>query len=211
VIKHVIKDDGGTAVAGDFTMNVAGPTPLSFAGEESPGTTKGVVPGAYTVTETGPAGYTLTYSGDCNASGQVTLALGQTKTCTLTNDDQPPPPGYGDHDPGDVDPGDPYGQDPVDDKVVDPYVPAPTTTTTTTTVGDPNAGVAGETTPLNPVSDQPQVLGETGQPAPSTPGGFLPRTGAGIMGEGVLALLLVGSGLVLMWSARRRRTQPSAR
>jgi uncharacterized repeat protein (TIGR01451 family) len=88
VIKHVVNDNGGTAVASAWTMNVAGPTPLSFAGAESPGTTNTVTAGSYTVTESGgPAGYTLSYSGDCNASGQVTVALGQSKTCTLTNND----------------------------------------------------------------------------------------------------------------------------
>ncbi|HXG75484.1 MAG TPA: hypothetical protein VNJ53_02850 [Gaiellaceae bacterium] len=90
VIKHVVNDDGGTATAGNWTMNVAGPTPLSFAGAESPGTTSSVSPGSYTVTESGgPSGYTLSYSGDCDASGNVTVGPGQSKTCTLTNDDQP--------------------------------------------------------------------------------------------------------------------------
>jgi uncharacterized repeat protein (TIGR01451 family) len=88
VIKHVVNDSGGTAVASAWTMNAAGPTPLSFPGAESPGTTNGVNPGSYTVTESGPSGYALTYSGDCNSSGQVTVALGQSKTCTLTNNDQ---------------------------------------------------------------------------------------------------------------------------
>ncbi len=35
----------------------------------------------------GPTGYALTYSGDCDADGDVSVGLGQTKTCTLTNDD----------------------------------------------------------------------------------------------------------------------------
>jgi hypothetical protein len=57
VIKHVVNDDGGTAAAGAWTMNVAGPTPLSFAGAESPGTTNEVAAGAYTITESGgPSG-----------------------------------------------------------------------------------------------------------------------------------------------------------
>ncbi len=69
-------------------MNVAGPTPLTFAGAESPGTSNPVDPGAYKVTESGgPAGYALSYSGDCDADGDVSVGVGQTKTCTLTNDD----------------------------------------------------------------------------------------------------------------------------
>ena len=89
VIKHVINDNGGTAVAGAFTMNIGGVTATggnSFAGAENPGTTKIVTPGAYTVTESSLTGYTqASASTDCAG----TIALGQTKTCTITNDDQP--------------------------------------------------------------------------------------------------------------------------
>ena len=40
--------------------------------------------GAYNVTESGPSGYTASFSADCSGS----IANGQTKTCTVTNDDQ---------------------------------------------------------------------------------------------------------------------------
>ena len=88
VIKHVINDDGGTAVAGDFTMAVSAtnPSPASFPGEESPGTTVGLDAGSYNVTESGPAGYTASFSADCSGS----IADGETKTCTVTNDDNAP-------------------------------------------------------------------------------------------------------------------------
>lgn len=78
VIKHVI---GGGAAAGDFTMHVDG---QSFPGSEG-GTTRTLDPGDYVVTETGPAGFTLTYSGDCDSTGHVSLANDEQKTCTLTN------------------------------------------------------------------------------------------------------------------------------
>src|SRR5262249_30516359 len=82
--------NGGTASAGDWTMNVAGPTPLSFPGAESPGTKNTVKPGDYTVTESGgPSNYTLSYSGDCNSSGQVTVPALHDRTCTLTNTAKP--------------------------------------------------------------------------------------------------------------------------
>ncbi len=95
VIKHVVNDDGGTAVASDWQMHVTqGGNDVSgspFAGAESPGTTRSVATGTYNVSESGgPSGYALTYSGDCNAQGNVTVALGQSATCTLTNDDQQP-------------------------------------------------------------------------------------------------------------------------
>ena len=88
MIKHVINDSGGTASAGDFTMTVDDPgtNPADFPGAESPGTNVAVDPGAYSVSETGPSGYAATYSADCAA----TIAIGQTKTCTVTNDDIAP-------------------------------------------------------------------------------------------------------------------------
>jgi hypothetical protein len=86
VIKHVINDNGGTAAATAFTMTVDDPgtNPPSFAGAESPGTQVIVDPGAYSVGETGPSGYTASFSADCTG----TLAIGETRTCTVTNDDQ---------------------------------------------------------------------------------------------------------------------------
>ncbi|MCL4295825.1 MAG: S8 family serine peptidase [Anaerolineae bacterium] len=86
VIKHVINNNGGTASAGDFTMSVDNPgaDPASFPGAEAPGTTVTVAPGSYSVNETGPSGYTASYSADCTGS----IAIGETKTCTVTNDDQ---------------------------------------------------------------------------------------------------------------------------
>ena len=92
VVKSVVTDNGGTATPSNWTMLVAGPTPFSFPGSSS-GTSNTVQPGSYTVTESGgPAGYTLDYSGDCDANGNVTLAAGESKTCTLTNDDIAAPP-----------------------------------------------------------------------------------------------------------------------
>ena len=93
VIKHVINDNGGTATASNFTMHirsgsvdVAGKSP--FAGAESPGTTRSLAAGTYSVSETGgPANYTSTIGGDCSSTGAVTLSPGQSKTCTIANDD----------------------------------------------------------------------------------------------------------------------------
>jgi len=71
-------------VAGDFTMSVTNSAnPADFAGEEAPGTSVGVNPGAYSVSESGPSGYTESDSADCSGN----IALGETKTCTITNDD----------------------------------------------------------------------------------------------------------------------------
>ncbi len=90
VIKHVINDDGGTKSAGDFTINVTAdsPVPASFSGSEV-GTAVIVNPGAYSVDEIEDIGYTKSLSSDCSG----TIIAGDIKTCTITNDDKPVPPG----------------------------------------------------------------------------------------------------------------------
>ena len=87
VIKHVINDNGGTAVAADFTLDSGGAndTPDNFPGAESPGTEVTLDAGAYNVTESGPTGYTASFSANCSG----TIANGESKTCTVTNDDKP--------------------------------------------------------------------------------------------------------------------------
>jgi hypothetical protein len=87
VIKHVVNNNGGTATAGNFTMTVTGgsPSPASFAGAESPGTTVTLNAGSYSVSETGPSGYVSSLSVSCSGS----IAVGETTTCTVTNDDVP--------------------------------------------------------------------------------------------------------------------------
>src|SRR5207249_10009563 len=88
VIKHVVNNNGATATAANFTMTVTGssPSPASFAGTESPGTTLTLNAGSYSVSETGPSGYVSSLSASCSGS----IAVGETKTCTVTNDDVQP-------------------------------------------------------------------------------------------------------------------------
>ena len=85
VIKRVINDNGGARQPADFTINVAGtsPVPASFPGSAA-GTIVAIAAGPYNVTESGPAGYTATFSADCSGA----LAIGDSKTCTITNDDR---------------------------------------------------------------------------------------------------------------------------
>src|SRR5829696_4516360 len=89
VIKNVVNDEAGTKAASDFTISVTGssPSPASFAGAGSPGTEVAIRPGAYAVSEAAVAGYTGSFSADCNSS----IALGETKTCTVTNSDNDTP------------------------------------------------------------------------------------------------------------------------
>jgi hypothetical protein len=87
VVKHVINNNGGTKTAADFTIQVTGTnvSSPSFPGSET-GTTVTLNAGTYSVDELAAAGYAKSLSADCVG----TIALGQTKTCTITNDDIPP-------------------------------------------------------------------------------------------------------------------------
>jgi len=95
VIKRVINDNGGTAVASDFTLNLTqgDASPVGFAGNAS-GTTFEVQAGTYSVGEQENAlGYAASYSETCSG----TMAAGESRVCTITNDDpdngggDPPP------------------------------------------------------------------------------------------------------------------------
>lgn len=89
VVKHVINDNNGTKTASDFTMNVTAnnPSQSSFPGSEA-GTTVQVGTGAYSVDESPVADYAKTLGAGCSG----TFAAGETKICTITNDDVVPPP-----------------------------------------------------------------------------------------------------------------------
>ena len=88
MIKVVINDDAGSAAPSDFTMNVSAnnPSVASFFGSDGAGTTVTLEPGPYTVSESGPGGYGPSFSAQCFG----TIALGEAKTCTVTNDDIAP-------------------------------------------------------------------------------------------------------------------------
>ena len=90
VIKEVVNDNGGTAKPGDFSMTVSGVDtsgPSTFPGAASPGTSVQLTSvGSYGVAEGAHAGYAVTYSAGCTG----TIAWGETKTCTITNDDIAP-------------------------------------------------------------------------------------------------------------------------
>ncbi len=79
VIKQVTNNNGGTAVAADFTMHVkdAGVdvTGSPAAGAGSPGTLYSLPAGTYNVSEDVNTQYNATFSGDCDAGGNITLAL----------------------------------------------------------------------------------------------------------------------------------------
>ena len=82
VIKNVINDNGGTASFDDFPLFVNGASVNS-------GESIRMSPGTYTVTETGATGYTATFSGDCDANGQIIHGgpVRHNDICIITNND----------------------------------------------------------------------------------------------------------------------------
>src|SRR5437773_9189760 len=89
VIQHVINDNGGTVTASGFTMSVTGssPSPASFPGAQPTGTTVALNAGSYSVSASSVTGYAQTSaSADCAG----TIALGETRTCTIVHDDVQP-------------------------------------------------------------------------------------------------------------------------
>ncbi|NPV57244.1 MAG: VWA domain-containing protein, partial [Anaerolineae bacterium] len=83
LVKTVVNNNGGGLDANDFPAFIDGNpvswnTPVSLPGGAT-----------YTASETVQAGYTAgVWGGDCAADGTVSLAVGDSKTCTITNDDQ---------------------------------------------------------------------------------------------------------------------------
>ncbi|MCH7698847.1 MAG: hypothetical protein IH865_07915 [Chloroflexi bacterium] len=89
VIKQVVNDHGGTAVPGDWTMDITGTdvSPNNFPGQSGAGVKIGLDADSYSVTESGgPFGYAASFSADCSG----TIGVGESKTCTITNDDIAP-------------------------------------------------------------------------------------------------------------------------
>ena len=80
VVKQVINDDGGSLAASDFTLYIDQTVVTS-------GTANELAAGSYVVSEDAVTGYNGTITGDCDANGNVTLAAGENKTCTIINND----------------------------------------------------------------------------------------------------------------------------
>lgn len=86
---------------GKFNLRIDGATAGTGANVGNGGTTGAVtvIAGSHTVSETAGAGttlsnYTSVISGDCASNGNITLATGDNKVCTITNtlNGTPPPP-----------------------------------------------------------------------------------------------------------------------
>lgn len=91
--KTVVNDNGGTATAADFTLSATG----TLAGNSLTGVTP-IDSGAtlqadtWTLSESGPSGYTGTWVciGGTQVGSTVAVGIGGTATCTIVNDDIAP-------------------------------------------------------------------------------------------------------------------------
>lgn len=84
VTKVVTNDDGGAGEAADFSFSATGPSAIATTAFEADGSNSFTVnAGTYTVTEVSAPGYNTTYNNCTN----VSIAAGETKTCTITNND----------------------------------------------------------------------------------------------------------------------------
>lgn len=90
-VNKIVINDVGTKIASDFAPYKYG-TNTIIEGEAT-----NVEAGTYTISETTDPNYTQTFSGDCDANGSVALAVGESKTCTITNEEIATPPSCIDH------------------------------------------------------------------------------------------------------------------
>ncbi len=79
VTKVIVNTGGGTAVVSSFPLFINGSSATSGVAATL------AAPAAYTISETSNSNYTSAFSGDCNASGVIDLAVSENATCTLTN------------------------------------------------------------------------------------------------------------------------------
>src|SRR5206468_4336651 len=83
--KVVVNNNGGSLTAADFAGTVSGVTAAAATTWSGASTTMTLTSvGAYSVAENAHPGYDATFSANCAG----TIALGETKTCTVTNNDQ---------------------------------------------------------------------------------------------------------------------------
>jgi hypothetical protein len=86
--KSVTNTGGGTALATDWTLSATGPTAISGATGSAAVTNAVVIPGTYSLAETGPAGYSAS-AWSCTdgtlTGNSLVLAAGDGASCSITN------------------------------------------------------------------------------------------------------------------------------
>jgi large repetitive protein len=91
LVKTVTNDDSGTSLVSDFTLAATGPSPISGVTGAVAVTNAAVNAGIYVLSETGPPGYVAskwTCTAGAVVGNNLTLALGQSATCAINNNDQ---------------------------------------------------------------------------------------------------------------------------
>lgn len=83
MVNKIVINHGLSKTSADFAPYKVGTTTVQLATSTKFGA------GTYTVSETVNSNYIQTFSGDCNASGQVTLQASSSKLCTITNEEKP--------------------------------------------------------------------------------------------------------------------------
>jgi len=86
ITKVVNNIHGGNNIVSDFQLFASG---NSGSTQFTSGISGNVVPGIFFINEEGVSGYVAVFTGDCDANGQITLAAGDNKQCTITNTDLP--------------------------------------------------------------------------------------------------------------------------
>jgi hypothetical protein len=88
LVAQVFNDNAGTAAAAAFTLTATGPTPISGPGGATSGAS--FAQGVYALSDSGPTGYAPS-AWSCSAGSltgnMLTLAVGETAVCSLTEDD----------------------------------------------------------------------------------------------------------------------------
>src|SRR5207244_230919 len=85
LVKTVINNSGGTKQVSDFPLFVNG-SPVTSGGA----TTLSANEIERATGRSDPCYAASAWGGDCTRNGTITLALGDNKTCTITNDDKAP-------------------------------------------------------------------------------------------------------------------------
>ena len=90
-VEKTVVNSTGTAIPSDFILHVKNAgidvAGSPAAGVSAPGTSYTLTAGTYVVSENATTSYTSIFTGDCDASGNVTLSSGDSKVCTIVNTD----------------------------------------------------------------------------------------------------------------------------
>jgi hypothetical protein len=146
VIKLVVNGISGAAVASNFLLHVKllGSEVVGSPanGTSTPGTLYSLSPGTYVVSEDASSSYTESFTGDCDSSGNIPLASGDNKICTIVNTDIPIP--------------------------VLPSTPTPSSTSNSSASGGGSSNEGGSITPLIGILKVPTPLTLPGGPGSVT-------------------------------------------